>query len=187
MATTKSGAYGMTKKIVKLSVIRDDNDEPCPYGLKINWACRNVGNHIDSLFPLENLGPEAIPEEKQKVAEANVRAVVWSVMRSGEVPTPCKYAANLFPEKQDKVDCSYNDSAAGQKPNGALIGSPFYPTIFTGIGLDSLYSAPIGYYADFNVSRNSFYGLYSLLGSDISVNEEIKKLAEQLISTNKKT
>lgn len=169
----------MSKKI-KLAVIRDNESTPCPYGLPITEGCQAAGETIDNMMPLNKLGEKASDEEKAEVIKANQYLLNWR--GTGE---PCKYAAKLFPSKQNKVDCSYGDTAAGIRESGALLGSPFYSQHFSGISLDGLYSFPLGFFSDYNLGRSTFYGIYSLQGSfdneDIDI---LKKVAEELFEKN---
>lgn len=164
----------MSKKI-KLAVIRDNESEPCPFGLVIAESCALVGEAIDNMMPIAKLGEDASEEEKAEVIKANQYLLMWR--GTGE---PCKYAAKLFPNKQDKIDCSYGDTAAGVRESGALLGSPFYAQHFSGISLDNLMGFPISSYGDFNTSRNAFYGMYSLSGED-DISNMIVSIAEALI------
>lgn len=153
----------MSKKIVKLAVIRDNDSNPCPFGLPIPSACKTVGSSIEKMAPLEILGAEATEEEKEKLIESNKKAYTWSIMTSTVEPGPCTYAGMIFPGKE-KVECNFDDVAPGVSQKHALVGSPFYSRHFQGIGLDGLYSVPTGWYQDFGLSRNLFYGIYSLQG-----------------------
>ena len=168
----------MTKKKVKLAIIRRDDADVCPFGLSIPTACKIAGSVVDRMAPLDALGPNATDEEKEKVTEANKRLLRWSVMQSEEPPTTCKYVSNLFPQKK-AVDCNWGDTAAGQTGKGALLGSPFYSKVFNDYALTGAYSIPIGYYADNNISRNTYYGAYSLQGH-VSDNL-LSKLAQETI------
>lgn len=166
------------KKIIKLAVIRDNDNEPCPFGLSIPGACKSVGKFIQNMAPLDAMGPDSTSEERKQIAKANQRLMRIMVMASSEEPQSCVYAGKLFP-KMDKVECNYGDTAPGIKERGTLIGSPFYSQHFSGVGLDGLNSAPMGFYGDSNISRNSYYGLYSLQGSlDI---EDLLKIANHFV------
>lgn len=149
----------MNKKIVKLAVIRKDAESPCPFGLTIPMGCSIAGEIIDKMAPLSVLGQSATEDEKQKLIAANSRVLVWTLMQDGTQPAHCKYAAKIF-EQKNGVDCSYSDTAAGEEGGAALIGSPSYGNQFNG-----MFSAPIGYFSEFNGMRNSFYGIYSIQGS----------------------
>ena len=154
------------KKIVKLAIIRKDDSDPCPFGLPIPFGCQTAGQNIDKMFPLEKLGASSTKDELAKIATANQRLHAWGIMNSGEKPQQCKYAGKIFPE-QKGVDCNKGDTAEGQPEAGVLLGSPAYSKNFAGVSLDGLYSYPLGFLADYNISRNSFYGIYSISGSPI--------------------
>lgn len=168
----------MSKKIVKLAVIRKDDADPCPFGLSIPFGCKNAGNIIDKMAPLEMAGPDATDEERQKIAKANKKLFTWRLMESAEEPIPCKYASSIM-DNQDAVSCNYTDTAPGVG-DVPLLGSPFYSRVMSGIALDGLYSVPVGYYADYNISRNLFYGIYSI---QAGLNTEILKLARDTKDT----
>jgi hypothetical protein len=181
----------------KLAVIRDNKDESCPFGLPISWACSNIGGFIHKMALLDVMGSDSTPEEKKQIAAANQKLMSWALMMGGEQPKRCFYAGMLFPEKPDKVECNFGDTAAGIDEKNVLLGSPFYSKIFSGIGLDGMYSYPLGFYADKNISRNLFYGIYSIQGSNkyelikkaIDVidtrNKEFLQLMYKTLSTNK--
>lgn len=165
------------KKIIKLAVIRRNDDTPCPFGLKISWACKNAGSVIERMAPVDVLGSEATEREKNMLVKANMRLLVWSLMGGQEIGE-CTYANIVFPDKH-AVDCTYGDTAPGTKQRGVLLGSPFYSKIFSGIGLDGLYSYPLGFYSDSNISKNLFYGIYSLQGD--ASKEQLIKLAMEIL------
>lgn len=169
----------MTKKRIKLAVIRDNENTPCPMFLPVPFGCKSAGNVIDKMFPIEKLGIHATEEEKKKIATANSRLLTWAVMGSTEAPQQCKYAANLFPGK-DKVDCDWGDTAAGQSSEGTLLGSPFYSQVFSGIGLDSMYAVPFGWIADAPLSRQVFFSM-GIYGRDDIDKRELIKLAVDVI------
>jgi hypothetical protein len=80
------------------------------------------------------------------------------------------------------VECNYEDSAPGKEQEGStLAASPFYSSTFPGVGVSGLYSYPIGYYADYNISRNLFYGVFSLQGAPGTVHDQLIKWAEVLV------
>ena len=167
------------KKIVKLAVIRKNDSEPCPFGLDIIFGCKTAGENIDRMFPTEKLSKDlngASEDEIKKVADANRRLHAWIVMSGTAEPAPCKYAGKLFPD-QNGVDCNYGDAASGQPESAVLLGSPAYSKHFTGVSLDGLYSYPLGYLADYNISRNSFYGIYSIQGTNIADINSLRVLA----------
>src|SRR5690606_24359290 len=87
--------------------------------------------------------------------------------------------SNIIKDK-NAVVCNYEDTAPGIKP-APFLGSPYYSNVMPGLALESLYSYPIGYYADYNISRNLFYGAYSLQGSK---ENELLKVAENETDTD---
>ncbi len=156
------------KKIVKLAVIRSDEDAPCPFGLAIPYGCRNAGELIRKMAPLDTLGEEATKDEKVQIEKANNHLFLWK--NDGH---RCVYAGKLFKSK-DVVECNWSANTAGSVERGVLVGSPFYYKHFSGIGLDGLYTYPLGYYTDNSIDRGMYYGMYSLesIGGIESENED---------------
>ena len=163
------------KKIVKLAVIRSNGEDACPFGLPIPFGCRQAGKLISRMAPLDILGEDAEEEEKAEIASANQRLLMW--MLSEEAGGRCPFAGKLFKDK-DTVECNWDTNVSG--PEGpALKGSPFYYRHFSGIGLDGLYSYPLGYYTDNSIDRGMYYGMYSI-ESPGSEEFDLIKTAEQL-------
>ena len=164
----------MNKKIVKLAVIRTHESEPCPFGLSVNFSCKNVGSIIKNMAPLEMLGDKAIEEEKQAIINANNRLMVWNLKEER-----CPYAGKIFKDK-NAVECNWGSNAPEQREVG-LIGAPFYSKVYNNVAYDGIYSYPLGFYGDMNISRNTYYGIYSLLGHDIFIDGMFKKVAEEIV------
>lgn len=164
------------KKLIKLAVIRTNEDDPCPFGLSIPFGCQSAGDHIDRMAPLEYLGPEATEEEKSAISAANTRLLIWMLMYDTDETKECKYANKLFTHK-NIVNCNWGDTAAGQKSTGVLLGSPFYSKHFTDVSLDGLYSYPLGWHADYNISRNNYYGITTIQGDQ---KNQIEKIANDI-------
>jgi len=162
------------KKIVKLAVIRNDESEPCPFGLSIPSACKIAGDTVDKMTDLNSLDDDMEPH-RESILKANNSVLKWNSNGKN-----CKYADKLFPNSPT-VECNFGDTAPTQKQEGTLLGSPFYSQHFAGIGLDGLYSYPLGFYADYNISRNTYYGIYSLQGSEEN-KKELYKLANETIN-----
>lgn len=175
----------MSKKLVKLAVIRTNEEQSCPFGLPVPFGCKYAGGVINRMAPLSALGDDPKPSEKKKVSDANVKVLAYTLMGSSEEPSKCDYAAHIF-DKKEAVECNYEDTAPGEGQKGALLGAPFYDQIFAGVGLNGLFSYPIGYYADYNISRNLYYGIFSLQGSDERTRELIK-YAKRVIEAKKDT
>lgn len=173
------------KKHVKLAVIRDNEADMCPFALNVPWACHHAGEHVQRMMPIDKLQDA---EEKEAFAKANNRLLTWSLMQETTEPQRCFYLAKAFPDK-DKVDCSYGDTAAGVQQSGSLLGSPMYAKHFTGVGLDGLYSIPLAYYSDGNISRNLFMSLYSYTSDKIDIFNLLKTandlLTERCCNTHK--
>lgn len=161
------------KKIIKLSIIRDNDSQGCPFGLSIPLACKIAGDTVKSMTNISNLD-DATKEQEQFITNANNRILQWKSQNK-----QCIYADKLFPNSPT-VECNFGDTAPTQKEKSILLGSPFYSQHFAGIGLDGLYSYPLGFYADYNISRNTYYGIYSLQGED--KNKEMNKIANDLIN-----
>lgn len=171
----------MTKKIVKLAVIRDDGNDPCPFGLPIPFGCKYAGNVIERMAPLDIL-KEANDRDKKKISAANTRLLSWALVDSTYEPTRCTYAAKIF-EKQEAVECNYGDTAPGEGQGEAIVRSPpFYSQLFSGIGMHGLYSYPVGYYADYDISRNLWQGQWS-----IHSEEEEAEIIKEAEPANKKS
>lgn len=164
------------KKIVKLAVIRDNDNDPCPFGLPIAFGCKNAGQHINRMYPIE-AWKEATPQDKEKIKMANMRLLTWAMMMGTEQPQKCIYADDLFDEKSDKVNCSYGDTAAGQGIGSKMYdGIPSYNTMFAGMGLSGIGAIPFAALTENNVMKNTYYGVMSLQGHN-NVNELVS-LAE---------
>ena len=157
--------------------IRKNDMDPCPFGLSIPFACSKAGDCIRKLAPEKALGDEAEDNEKSALARANRKMLSWCLMQ-GETPKRCVYAAKVFPD-QRAVECNFEDTAPGVGEKASLVGAPFYSQIFSGIAMNGLYSYPIGYYADYNITRNLAYGLYSLQGSEDF--DPVRKTAELIV------
>ena len=147
----------MTKKIKKLAVIRSNTQDACPFGLPIPFGCKRVGDLITRMAPVDIL-EDSTEEEKEEIAKANRRLFMW--MQSEE-PCECRYAGKLFKDK-GVVECNWDTDVSGEHEKAALVGSPYYYKHFSGIGLDGLYSYPLGYYTDNSIDRGMYYGMYSI-------------------------
>jgi hypothetical protein len=158
------------KKIVKLAVIRSNDEDPCPFGLSIPYACRSAGDLITHMAPLAVL-EEMTKEEKAEIARANKHLLMWK-----NPEARCVYAGKLFKEK-GVVECNWMASDEGSAQKGALVGSPFFYRHYSGIGLDGLYSYPLGFYTDNSIDRGMYYGMHSIESTG-EAEENIKKEAD---------
>jgi len=150
----------MSKKVVKLAVIRTNDGQRCPFGLKIPFACRNAGELVTRMAPLEILGEDADPSDKKALTRAN-----RMLFMSESEGCRCVYAGKVFKEK-GAVECNQASNAPGISPEQGMTPSPFYSKVYDNIAYDGLYSYPMGWYGDSNISRNLYYGVYSLQGSE---------------------
>ncbi len=145
------------KKIVRLAVLRSDDENPCPFGLSIPSACRNAGDLVDKMAPLAILGPEAKEKEMQELSLSNNRLFMWA-----NPEEKCKFAGKTFESNEELVDCIWNELSDDIPKDGIPAGSPFYARHFSGIGLDGLHSWPLGGYRDNSIDRGFYYGMYSI-------------------------
>lgn len=158
-------------------MIRRDDSDPCPFGLKIPFACKSAGNHIDNMAPLNILGEDSTEEEKAAIAKANNRLLIWALNKPEEI-SPCKYAGELFEDKVKAVECNFEDNAPGVGQESAIM-SPSYSRNFDQPEMVGLFSYPLEYYNEFGGMQNGYYGAYSLQGS--VTKEQLKKLADNAI------
>lgn len=153
-------------KIKKLAVIR--SGKSCPFGLLIPGGCKNAGKIVRHMSPL-NILKDITPEEQAEIAKANNHLLNWK--------SPCErcmYAGVIFKDKL-VVECNWSENDAGSQQQGSLIGSPFYYKMFSGTGLDGLFSYPLGYYTDNSIDRGIYMGPYSIENIGENKNKEIKK------------
>lgn len=146
----------MSKKIVKLAMIRKDNEDACPFGLSIPFGCKSAGELVDKMAPITVMGEDSTEEEKQSIIAANNHLLKWK-----SPGTPCKYADKIIGSK-DAVECDWGTNTAGEAGGAALEGSPWYYKHFSGIGLDGLYSYPLGYFSDDSIDRGMYTGMFSI-------------------------
>jgi hypothetical protein len=166
------------KRHLKLAEIRKNDDDPCPFGLPIPFGCKCAGKNVDNMAPMNIMGDDSSDNEKKMIGDANTKLLAWNLLRSSEQPTQCPYVGHIL-EKQDVVECNYNDSAPGEGSAQALQAAPFYSKVFNG-GINGLFTYPVGYYTDYNLSRNLYYGTYSLQGAE---RRDLLRMAAEEIAT----
>lgn len=157
--------YGEREAMEKDAIIRGEGIRVCPFGLPVTDGCKCVGKSIHRLAPLSSVDNDV---SKTKLSKANQLVFLYTKEKK-----QCPYASKII-EEFKKVDCNFGDTAAGMNVP-EIKGSPIYPSTFSGVSLDRLCSFPLGYYADNSESRNLFFGLFSLLGSNKS--EDMIKVA----------
>jgi hypothetical protein len=171
----------LKKHLKVIASIRKDGENPCPFGLPIPFGCSCAGKHIENMAPLDVM-EKATNEEKEMISKANTKLLAWNLLRTSEKPNQCLYVGHLLEDK-DVVECNYDDTAPGEGAGKMMTAAPFYSKQFSGI-VNGLYTYPIGYYSDYNISRNLYYGAYSLQGS--SDRENLIKFAiEEVIKDMK--
>lgn len=136
------------KKLVKLAIIRENDEKPCPFGLFIPDGCLMAGCLVDNMTPIEADADnkqivEELPEEDKKtIMEANNRVLLLSK----EPKIKCKYANYVFKsnekDSEAKVECSFGDNAAGL---GGAVNWNASQGLSNYLGI-SFYSLPIGFY-----------------------------------------
>jgi hypothetical protein len=141
----------MTKKLVKLAIIRKNEADPCPFALDIPFACQEVGDLVDKMSPVSKSAPDA-----PALAASNQHLFLWK--RPGH---RCHYAGKILDPETHAVECNWNSTAAGEEGT-PIVGSPWYTKHFSGVGLDGVYTFPLGYYADNSIDRGMYYGMYSI-------------------------
>ena|ERR1700748_25436 len=146
----------MAKKLVKLAIIRKDNEDGCPFGLPITMGCQNAGELVDKMAPINVMGEDSTDEEKQAIKIANNHLLNWQ-----SLGTTCKYSSKII-ESKEAVECEFGEDSIDHDTGGALNGSPWYYKHFSGIGIDGLYSYPLGYFSDDSIDRGMYNGMYSI-------------------------
>jgi len=131
------------KKIVRLAVIRENEERGCPFSLKIPEGCLCAGKLVDNMTPTSDSDEsfKLSKEEKGRISDANHRVLILSE----EKPMKCKYANFIFQDEDKpnyaKTECSYGDFAAGVGPVPFQAAVPLNQ--YLGV---SMFSIPIGYY-----------------------------------------
>lgn len=182
MQTGTEGWGKVMKRRLKLAEVRENAENPCPFGLPIPFGCKHAGKHVERMAPIEVMGKDVSEDEAQMIGSANTKLLAWNLLRSTEKPAQCPYAGNII-EGRDVVECNFDDTAPGEGPAQALTATPFYHKVFLG-AINGLFTYPVGFYSDYNVSRNLYYGTYSLQGSE---RKDLLRIAAQEIVDRQKT
>jgi hypothetical protein len=154
------------KRHLKIAEIRKNEENKCPFGLPIPFACKNAGDHVK--------GKEASEDEKEMLSAANTKLLAWNLLRSSDKPSHCKYVGHIL-EHENAVECNHDDTAPGQGPAQPLMPAPYYSKMFNGI-ITGLTTYPAGYMSDYSVSRNMYFGTYSLSGGFVGIISKIGKM-----------
>ena len=141
----------------KLAVIRSSNGTQCPYGLSVDLACKNAGDSVLQMEPLERVGPE----RQQLQREHNI--AVYSMYGNGR----CRFADKLLANKS--VHCDFGEGGAGIRdtPMFVFMNSPrVYQGAMAGAsGSVGYHSWPLGSYLDGSESANVFPNVYTYAAS----------------------
>jgi len=133
----------------KLAIIRTDHSHQCPFGLPIDVSCRNVGDAIYDMEPLEN-----VPEEQRERYKKSNRRVYRHSAKGERCPMADKLISN-----RGAVVCDWGEPGQGEH-SAPFRGSTYYPRVFGNFGQSSLISAyPIGTYSD-NFPGQIFDGVF---------------------------
>lgn len=164
-------------KKIKLAVLRENDENSCPFGLSIPEGCAKAGDLITKMAPLSILGEDAEEDEIEAIKTANRKLFNWNNPNSR-----CPFAMKLMEEKKI-VECSYGTATEGL-PDTVPFAAPFYAKTYNDTSIDGINTAPIGYYADHDMSRNLFYGIWSW-SSNIKNNEvdDLIKLGISLLES----
>ena len=121
----------------KLAIIRtDEGAHNCPYGLSVGVGCRNAGQSVERMEPLDSVSKE----DREHQREHNIAVYV---MHSEE--RPCKYADFVVDDK-NVVHCDFGEAGAGIS-DFPIPSGPSYPKIFgASSGVAGYYSFPLQSY-----------------------------------------
>lgn len=172
------------RRHLKLAEIRKNDESPCPFGLPIPFGCQNAGDYVEQMAPFSVMGKDVSEDEIEMLSAANTKLLAWNLLRSSEKPSPCKYVGHIL-EHNNAVECNHDDTAPGQGPAQPLMPAPYYSKMFNGI-ITGLTTYPAGYLADYNVSQNAYFGVYSTQG-ETERRDLLRMAAEEIASIAKYT
>lgn len=147
----------------KLSVIRDNDECTCPFGLSVPNSCQSVGKAIDLMSPLD------VIEEKERGKIKKENKIIYLTQKTNE---QCPFADQILKEF-DKVNCDFGEPGAKEKST-ILPGSPLYPRIFYNHGLTPGDKIETNYdprYVYFDAQERYYdvpFGIYSIFASRIN-------------------
>lgn len=157
------------KKIVKLAVLRSNDDKPCPFlGEQIPHACQNVGKLIQRMAPVSVM-EHATEEEKALIIEANTKLFMWNNPQER-----CMYADKIM---NNTANCMWEEEDEKMDEKGVPAASTYYYKLFNGMGIDGLYSSPISYMSESSnpYTKTMFSGTFNLEGSASEEDEDLTK------------
>lgn len=145
-------------KLLKLAILRENDDHPCPFLLDIQDGCLKAGELVNSMASVDILGENASEEEIEQLKAANI-----SLLNLKHENKKCIYADKIIKDK-NIVECSFGEDNPNATEGSVPLPAPYYAKNYNNVGFDGVTTLPIGYYADYDMSRNMYYGLYSLQG-----------------------
>ena len=158
------------KKIVRLAIIRENEESPCPFGLNIPDGCLKAGKMIEKMVAIAD--QDLSEEDKNSIIQANMRVL----MLSEEPKCKCKYANFVFKKEESgeegKVECDYGDAGAG-------LGAVPYGTTeplhqYLGVSFNTI---PISYYNQdltYSDSYNAVINRYYASDKDPAIKKDSK-------------
>ncbi len=142
----------------KLAILRSNYNKPCPLGLPIREACKNVGKSVELMTLVQT------PEDVKKNLE------IW---KNNPQDEKCPYLA--APVNETWVDCSLDPD----QPADPIVGSPLYYKWNTGVSLNGGDGGfPLGYYNDNSIDRSQST-MYNLENLAYEVNQFLKKVCSK--------
>ncbi|MFZ4795897.1 MAG: hypothetical protein ACOYMA_00290 [Bacteroidia bacterium] len=164
----------MKNKIVKLAMIRENDESPCPYGLTIPDACISAGRLVNNMTSLESDDPKKIEKEDvDKIKQSNNRVL----MLSKDKPARCRYLNSMFDKNEfeedteAKVECSFGDTAAAGVGNANLSATTPLAQ-YLGVGY---FSSPLGFYNQDLTYSNGFQAYVNRYFASLKDDDKIKK------------
>lgn len=139
----------MTK--IKLAVIRSPSVRECPFGLLINISCKNAGDTVDRMEPLDNIDKDQVDQ----YIISNRR--IYRHYQAGE---RCKYADKII-DMANAVHCDYGEAGEGIQDT-PINPSPYYPRVWNGLDQSGLFSYPMEGYMDNSAAQGLFAGMFSM-------------------------
>jgi hypothetical protein len=167
----------------KQAEIRKNTNSPCPFGLPIPFGCKHAGSCGLKMAPTNILGEEVSEYQSNNIGAANSKLLATNLLNSTVQPKPCTYAGKII-DKNDAVECTYGENNSEEHVTKALASPPFYPSLFN-TSLQGVFTVPLGFYSDYNISRNLWFGSMSLQGSEKQ--DLIKFAIEETIKNNNST
>lgn len=147
----------------KLAVLRDNENNRCPFKLPIPAACKNIGDAVLDLS-FEN------EEENNNILNDKIN--------SNDIH-PCFFANKIL---KDHVICDLDEDELDH--NHMPVGSPLYFKPLSGSSFFGTYMNPAGYYNDNSIDR-SYQTLYSIENIAFDNTDNLNKLASSFLMLTK--